>query len=660
MPLREDILAPIAGNNPSGVDLRYDPSYEKIKEARREEDDVQMGVWQRERKVADWPLVQKLTSDCIAKRSKDLQLAAWLTEALINLEGFSGFAEGVSLMRSMIENFWDTLYPELEDDDTELRSVPLQFISVKCDAALRRVPLTPVGIDFAEYKTSITIPSEADVSADPKKRPARAAAEEDGKVTPEMVEDALKQTPATHLQELQQELLACREEVDALDELGNQRFGEYAPNFTQLKDTLDEIRNVARILTQRKAGATGAPTSSAPSTPARPQPSASSSDPFAALDAANDPFAALDAAVEAEPEPEPPPPAPSSDPFAALDAAAEEETPAPPAADPFAHLDEAEEEPEPEPEPSRPSRAAARGSFSSPEPQDLDDASARLASIARWLRKEDPRNPAPYLLLRGFRWGELRGGGADPEWFLLDAPPTEVRQNLKRLASEQNWEELLQESEDAMALSCGRAWLDLQRYTLTALKYLGDPYVRVEAAIRSALRTLLSEFPALTQRSLNDDTPAANPETVELFRREGLLEASPKSPLPPQPAAPPPNEDDAIAEAIRMRRFDQALQLVSSRLALESTGRGRFQRKSQLAQILVASGRQTVAFPILRELCADIEARHLEQWETSSLIVEPLVLLHRCLEKMEDTAEERNRIYTLVCRLDPLRAFELN
>ena len=105
MPLREDILAPIAGNNPSGVDLRYDPVYAKIKEARREEDDVSQGVWQTERKVADWPVVLKLASECIAKKSKDLQLAAWLTEALINLEGFSGFSEGVSLMRSMIETF---------------------------------------------------------------------------------------------------------------------------------------------------------------------------------------------------------------------------------------------------------------------------------------------------------------------------------------------------------------------------------------------------------------------------------------------------------------------------------------------------------------------------------------------------------------------------
>ena len=38
MPLREDLLNPIAGENPSGVDLRYDNRlllFDKIKEARR-------------------------------------------------------------------------------------------------------------------------------------------------------------------------------------------------------------------------------------------------------------------------------------------------------------------------------------------------------------------------------------------------------------------------------------------------------------------------------------------------------------------------------------------------------------------------------------------------------------------------------------------------
>jgi len=59
--------------------------------------------------------VTKLCGEAIAKKSKDLQVAAWLVEALVRRDGFAGLIEGLALIRGLIENFWDTLYPELED-----------------------------------------------------------------------------------------------------------------------------------------------------------------------------------------------------------------------------------------------------------------------------------------------------------------------------------------------------------------------------------------------------------------------------------------------------------------------------------------------------------------------------------------------------------------
>jgi len=97
MPLREDILAPIPGENPSGIDLRYDTKlllHDKIKEARRQDDELAQGAWQSERKTANYPLVIKLAQDALATSSKDLQLAAWLTEALIHTEKFPGLLQG--------------------------------------------------------------------------------------------------------------------------------------------------------------------------------------------------------------------------------------------------------------------------------------------------------------------------------------------------------------------------------------------------------------------------------------------------------------------------------------------------------------------------------------------------------------------------------------
>src|SRR5208283_4770802 len=132
MPLREDLLNPIAGENPSGADLRYDSQlllFDKIKEARRQEADLPLGDWQTERKVADFALVSKLAQENLATRSKDIQLAAWLTEALLHQEGFSGLHQGLQICRGLVANFWDTLYPPIEEGDLELRSASFDWMA---------------------------------------------------------------------------------------------------------------------------------------------------------------------------------------------------------------------------------------------------------------------------------------------------------------------------------------------------------------------------------------------------------------------------------------------------------------------------------------------------------------------------------------------------
>src|SRR5918999_1745439 len=116
MALRDELLVPIPGSNPAGVELRYDPVYDKIKEARREDDDAPQGEWQTERKVADWPLVIKLTKDALSKKSKDLQLAVWLTEAMLRREGIAGLRAGLDLIDGMVDQYWDGLFPALAAD----------------------------------------------------------------------------------------------------------------------------------------------------------------------------------------------------------------------------------------------------------------------------------------------------------------------------------------------------------------------------------------------------------------------------------------------------------------------------------------------------------------------------------------------------------------
>ena len=412
MPLREDILNPIPGDNPSGASLRYDPLYSKIKEARREEDDVPQGEWVIERKVADWNQVLKLANDAVAARSKDLQLAAWLTEALIRKEGFPGLRQGLELIKGMLEDFWDTLYPEVEDGDAEMRAAPLEWIGSFLDQPLRQVGLTKQGHDWLQYKESRSIPTEEEAGKDSKKAEIRIARLADGKIAPEVFDKGFEGTPKAYYAGLVGDLDACLELVDSITGTCEEKFGDATPTFSSLKTTLDEIRHTANLFLQKKR--------------------------------------------ELEPDAKPEGPAVSGE-----------------------------------------------------VPAETGEAGAQtLAGL------------------------ELQ--------YRAGAPP--------------------------------------------------------EAVFRMA------------------------------------------------------------QQAARSGRLQDAIRLLTDQLATEASARGRFVRRTQVAQICLESGQDGIAMPILEELAAEIDRHKLEEWEFGEVLARPLALLYKCMVKQDGDLEERKKLYARVCRLNPFEA----
>lgn len=253
MPLRDDILAPIDGPNPCGEDLSYDPVYDAIQEARREEAELPQGEWERPIKTADWAKVEALASEAIATRSKDLTLAAWLTEARLRREGFQGLAEGLGLLRGLLEEFWEEAFPELEDGDTDLRVAPLNWVGENLVIPVRSVPLTRSGIDHFAYEASTRVPTEEDARADSAKGDQRKEAIADGAPTPEEVESAFRDTPKPWYKKLAGGLESSLQELEALDRIGREKFGERdAPSFRRLKDALQSVQRDANRLLEWK------------------------------------------------------------------------------------------------------------------------------------------------------------------------------------------------------------------------------------------------------------------------------------------------------------------------------------------------------------------------------------------------------------------------
>jgi type VI secretion system protein ImpA len=149
------------------------------------------------------------------------------------------------------------------------------------------------------------------------------------------------------------------------------------------------------------------------------------------------------------------------------------------------------------------------------------DAVRFLVASAHFLRRNEPSDPVPYLILRSLRWGELRASGDPPSAAVLQAPASEVRIALKNAALSGDWPRVLETAEAVVATGCGRAWLDLQRYVIQACDSLG--YTAAAKAIRSELKALLLDFPQLTSMTLTDDTGTANPETLAWLLQEGIL-----------------------------------------------------------------------------------------------------------------------------------------
>ncbi|HEX4933368.1 MAG TPA: type VI secretion system protein TssA [Gemmatimonadaceae bacterium] len=609
--LVEAILTPIPGDNPSGKELRYDPRYDQVKEARREDLALPEGGLPGDRKLADWGVVFKLGRELLEKESKDLQLAAWLTEGLLKRDGFAGLATGARILGGIVDKFWDGCYPAWDEEDPEMRAGPLEWVGTKFDVPVKQLAIAP-GMSYLELQASRAVPTEGEADSDKEKRHLRAALLGEGKTPPEVADKAVAEANKAFYKALVADADAALAAVGDLGKVCDARFGRDAPSFLKLHGAIDEFRRQASTILAQKL--------------------------------VDDPDPIVEEVVEEG------------------GAAA----------------------------------TADEGGPLTPEPVSPADAASRVAVAARFLRKVDPTNPGPYLMVRGLRWGELRAAAATGDFNpkLLEAAPTAVRARLKGMLLDGKWPELLEQCEAVMATPQGRGWLDLQRYAITACERQGPSFDAVAASIRDELRVLLAAIPQLPEMTLMDDTPTANAETQEWLEQQQVLpqEAAPEAEAAAE-EAPPPAIDEAVVEEalvqeassskhgglaagprrrpapdpfelakaeVRQGRAKKGYELLLAEVGREQSERGRFLRQVQLAFLMVEAGMDTVARPILERLVATVDEKSLEQWEAGPLVAQPMALLIRVLDRAGETeSSERYQLYQRICKLDTLQAMAL-
>ncbi|MBW1746565.1 MAG: type VI secretion system protein TssA, partial [Deltaproteobacteria bacterium] len=245
-----------------GEDLRYSPAYDQIKEARRADDLLDRGDWQREIKTSDWNAVIAVTVEAFINKSKDLQMAAWLTEALVNTEGFSGLAMGLKILTGFLRDYWERVYPEIEDGDLDFRIGPIELMNDKVWLAVKQIPLTDKdatpGYSWLQWQESRQVGYEADIrnqygDVDENKKKARNASIAEGKITAEDFDAAVARSSKAYYKSLVEDLTASLEKFKRFDDTVDEKFGSEAPRLAELREALENCeRVIMKIFKEKK------------------------------------------------------------------------------------------------------------------------------------------------------------------------------------------------------------------------------------------------------------------------------------------------------------------------------------------------------------------------------------------------------------------------
>ncbi len=261
--LSDDLLDPIRPDQPAGESLRWLPEWDRIKEARQSDDSLPKGKWERrETKSANWRLVRELSAALLRTRSKDLQLAMWLTEANIYLEGFRGLAEGLHTARELLSRFWDAgLFPEMEDGPED-RKGPFEWLSGKLADSILSLPITcctTLDSDYSvtDLRDARLVGSEAqckdeDGELDPQKKRAYDKAIADGKTSLDMFDSAVKDTTRASCEQLFSDFEKASAEFKELERVIDEKFRDAAPNLSEFRSALSDIRQEMSEILERK------------------------------------------------------------------------------------------------------------------------------------------------------------------------------------------------------------------------------------------------------------------------------------------------------------------------------------------------------------------------------------------------------------------------
>lgn len=267
------LLAPISADAPCGEDAGFSDLFDRIREARRADDPtLSQGDWRTDLKVADWRSALDLSTQVLTRVSKDLQAAGWLAEAATARFGLEGTRDGLTVVASLLEQYWDGLYPELDGEDADERAGKLVWLNTNLATALQTLPLnddSAAPVTLHDWQSSREVDNLARQNAD-----AYRAALDEGRLSGEAFDAAVAASSADRLRERVVAVAGATAAFTRLQAQTDARMGRNAPVLTGIETALKRITQVLQRAAQQKGLLDLAPADTSPAIDEQPNPSA--------------------------------------------------------------------------------------------------------------------------------------------------------------------------------------------------------------------------------------------------------------------------------------------------------------------------------------------------------------------------------------------------
>lgn len=108
----ESLTKALEGENPCGENLRWDKAYLELERLAEGKEETQFAQGEE----PDWREVRDKAVELLA-RGRHLRLAVLLTLAAVRLEGYPGLRDGLKVIQTWLEQYWDQVWPVLDAED---------------------------------------------------------------------------------------------------------------------------------------------------------------------------------------------------------------------------------------------------------------------------------------------------------------------------------------------------------------------------------------------------------------------------------------------------------------------------------------------------------------------------------------------------------------